>query len=63
MNFNQRVGRALYRSRLARCAQQAAHQCRLARAEVAFEPDDHAARKAGRKRGTQGEGGGFVGQG
>ena len=42
MNFNQRVGRALDATRIAQAAQQAAHQSRLAGAEVAFEINDPA---------------------
>ena len=41
--FNQRIGRALHRTRDAGRAQQAAHERRLAGAEVALQRHDHAA--------------------
>ena len=63
MKFNQRVGRAFDRTSLARRAQQSAHQCGLAGAEIAFEPD-HAARQQMRgQHGAEGQGIGFAGQG
>ena len=62
MNFNQCVGGALHRPRLASRAQQAAHQRRLAGTEVALEPDHHAPPEMACKRSPQAERGGFVGQ-
>ena len=63
MNFNQCVGRAFYRTGLARCAQQASHQRGLAGAEVAFEPDHAARRQVRCEPGAEGQGIGFTGQG
>jgi len=67
MRFNQCVGRALHRPADADFPQQAAHQRRLARTEVALEVDDggraRVFRQAFGERGAQRQRGRLVGQG
>ena len=66
MKFNQCVGRAFHRPLVAQRPQPAAHQRRLAGAEVAFEIDDRISGRAAAdlsgKQSAQGQGGGFVGK-
>ena len=61
MNFNQCISGAFHGAAVTRRAQYAANQRGLARAEVAGEPDHHAAGESGGQRGAQSQGIGFAG--